>query len=74
MKTKRLQRNVNGATKKDINKIRKQTMKEKTVILKTYMPPHQISNNVVRATSKASDQPAHTRSMIIVFASRLNIL
>ena len=25
---------------------------------------HEISNNVVCATSKASDQPAHTRSLI----------
>ena len=37
-------------------------------------PCHQISNNVVCATSKASDQPAHTRSLIKAFASRLNIL
>ena len=27
-------------------------------------PVHEISNNVVCATSKASDQPAHTRSLI----------
>ena len=33
-----------------------------------------ISNNVVCATSKGSDQPAHTRSLIRAFASRLNIL
>ena len=33
-----------------------------------------ISNNVVCATSKATDQPAHTRSLIRAFASRLNIL
>ena len=32
-----------------------------------------ISNNVVCATSKASDQPAHTRSLIGVFACRLEI-
>ena len=37
-------------------------------------PRHEISNNVVCATSKASDQPAHTRSLIRAFASRLNIL
>ena len=37
-------------------------------------PRHEISINVVRATSKASDQPAHTRSLIRGFASRLNIL
>ena len=34
----------------------------------------EISNNVVCATSKASDQPAHTRSLIRAFASRLSIL
>ena len=37
-------------------------------------PWHVISNNVVCATSKASDQPAHTRSLIRAFASHLNIL
>ena len=36
-------------------------------------PVHEISNNVVCATSKASDQPAHTRSLIRAFASRLSI-
>ena len=36
-------------------------------------PGHEISNNVVCATSKASDQPAHMRSMIRAFASRLSI-
>ena len=36
---------------------------------------HEISNNnVVCATSKASDQPAHTRSLIKAFATRLDIL
>ena len=37
-------------------------------------PCHGISNNVVCPTSKASDQPAHTRSLIRAFDSRLNIL
>ena len=37
-------------------------------------PRHDISNNVLSATSKASDQPAHTRSLIRAFASCLNIL
>ena len=37
-------------------------------------PVHEISNNVVCATSTASDQPAHTRSLIRAFASRLSIL
>ena len=40
----------------------------------TFEPRHEISNNVVCATSKASDQPAHTRSLIRAFASRLNTL
>ena len=39
-----------------------------------FEPVHEISNNVVCATSKASDQPAHTRSLIRGFASRLSIL
>ena len=37
-------------------------------------PVHEFSNNVVCATNKASDQPAHTRSLIRDFASRLSIL
>ena len=37
-------------------------------------PEHEISNNVVCATSKGSDQPVHTRSLIRAFASRLNNL
>ena len=37
-------------------------------------PRHEISNNAVCATSKGSDQPAHTRSLIRAFASHLNIL
>ena len=37
-------------------------------------PVHEISNNVVCATSKASDQPAHMPSLIRAFASRLNVL
>ena len=36
-------------------------------------PQHEISNNVVGATSKASDQPAHTHSLIRAFASRLHV-
>ena len=39
-----------------------------------FEPVREISNNVVCATSKASDQPAHMRSLIRAFASRLNIL
>ena len=37
-------------------------------------PRHEISNNVVCTTSKGSDQPAHTRSLIRAFASSKNIL
>ena len=37
-------------------------------------PRHEISNNVVCATSKASDQPAQMRSLIRAFASRLDFL
>ena len=38
--------------------------------LSKYEPRHKISNNVVCATSKGSDQPAHMRSLIRVLASR----
>ena len=37
-------------------------------------PVHEISNNVVCATSKASDQPAHMRSLIRAFASQMSVL
>ena len=37
-------------------------------------PQHEISNNVICASSKDSDQPAHMHSLIRAFASRLNIL
>ena len=40
---------------------------------KKFEPVHEISNNVVCATSKASDQPAYTRSLIRAFARRLSI-
>ena len=36
--------------------------------VKKYEPVHGISNNVVCATCKASDQPAHMRSLIGAFA------
>ena len=35
---------------------------------------HEISNHVLCATNKASDQHAHMRCLIRAFASRLNIL
>ena len=37
-------------------------------------PVHEISNIVVCATSKASDQPTHTGSLIRAFANRFSIL
>ena len=37
-------------------------------------PRHEIFNNVVCATSEASDQPAHTYSLIRAFACHLSIL
>ena len=40
----------------------------------TNEPRHEMSNNVVCATSKASDQPAHTRGLVRAFATRLNII
>ena len=39
-----------------------------------YDPRHDISIKVVSATSKASGQPAHTRSLISTYAGHLNIL
>ena len=42
--------------------------------LKSYEQRHEISKNVVCATSKASDQTVHTHSLIRAFASPLNIL
>ena len=39
-----------------------------------YEPRHEISNNVVCATSKASNQPGHTRILIRDFACRSNFL
>ena len=44
------------------------------VTITIFEPRHEISNNVVCATSKASVQPAHGRSLIRAFASSLNVL
>ena len=44
------------------------------VVKQTFELRHEISNSVECATSKGSDQPAHTHSLIRAFASRLNIL
>ena len=49
-------------------------VKEFYTRINTIEPRHEISNNVVCATSKGSDQPAHMRSLIRAFASALNIL
>ena len=42
----------------------------KEIIIIIIEPVHEISNNMVCVTSKASDQPAHMRSLIRAFASR----
>ena len=39
-----------------------------------YEPRHEISNNVVCATSNGSDQPAHTRSLIRAFARTRSLI
>ena len=46
---------------------------QRKIYKKKVGPQHEISNNVVYATSKGSDQPVHTRSLIRAFASRYNI-
>ena len=40
----------------------------------SYEPWHEISNNLVCAASKGSDQPAHMHSLIRAFANCLNVL
>ena len=45
-----------------------------SVVSALYVSRHEIFNNVVCGTSKASDQPAHTRSLIRAIARHLNIL
>ena len=57
----------------------KETLLEKTLIKISAMvykfePVHEISNNVVCVTSKASDQPAHRHSLIRASASCLSFL
>ena len=41
-------------------------------VYKKIGPVHEVSNNVVCKTSKDSDQPAHMRSLIRAYASRLS--
>ena len=50
----------------------KEIIKHLVILINETQP--ESSNSGVCATSKASDQPAHTRRMIIAFASCLNIL
>ena len=61
-----------------LESIKFQTRLQDTVVVKIqytiYEPVHEISNNSVCATSKASDQPAHMRSLIRAFISSLSIL
>ena len=47
---------------------------ESSLVKYLYEPRHEISYNVVCAISKASDQPAHTHSLIRAFASHLSSL
>ena len=49
-------------------------MYNNTCRIKLFEPVHEISNKVVCATSKVSDQPAHMRSLIRAFASHLSVL
>ena len=44
-------------------------LRTNTPMFYTYAPQHEISNNVVCANSKGSEQPAHTRSLMRAFAS-----
>ena len=48
--------------------------KLKDVTYLIFEPRHEVFTNVVCATSRGSDQPAHNRSLIRAFATRLNIL
>ena len=52
----------------------KERVKEDKMKANAFEPVHEISNNVVCVTSKGSDQPAHTRSLIRAIACRLSIL
>ena len=63
--------NENGDVHYNFDETHERKDDSKKVIIE---PRHGISNNVVCATSIGSDQPAHTRSLIRAFASRLNIL
>ena len=61
---------IHAAMALDIRHLQVYTMYFKiSVIFTPNEPRHDISNNVVCATSKGSDQPSHTRSLIRAFAS-----
>ena len=49
-------------------------LSDETLSYFPFEPCHEISKNVVCATSKGSNQPAHRRSLIRAFATRVNIL
>ena len=58
-----------------MNFVREKSVKSQGISFQTKSGhPDEISNNVVCATSKASDHPVHMRSLIRAFACRLNIL
>ena len=52
----------------------KKKKKKDSIFKLSFEQEHEVSNNVLCATSKAPDQPAHTRSLIGAFACRLTIL
>ena len=58
----------------EIEEISETLWARQEILVLTHEPLHEISNNVVCVTRKASDQPAHMRSLIRAFASNLNIL
>ena len=49
-------------------------VRSKLLLVYKFEPVYEISNNVVCATSNASDQPANTRSLIIAFTSPFSTL
>ena len=49
-------------------KIKRSKVTDYAALMHINEPPHEISNNLVCATSKVSDQPEHTPSLIRAFA------
>ena len=71
----RLKHKPRHSVKYEHNIMKYNMLLNSTTFCKLYNEPvHEISKNVVCATSKGSDQPAHMRSLIKAFARRLNIL